>query len=44
MIITCSICGKQLSLEEINDSLLYNEVMVKLCNMVRKRVNQTNCA
>lgn len=44
MTISCSICGKQLSLEEINDCLLYNEVMVKICNMVRKRVNQTNCA
>ena len=39
MTITCSICGKPVSLEEINAIALYNDTIIKICNNVRKRMN-----
>ena len=44
MTITCSICGKPVSLEEINTIALSNETIVKICNIVRKRMERMNRA
>lgn len=45
MTITCSVCGKPLSLSEINSIALTNETIVKICNIVRKRLEQQlHCA
>lgn len=43
MTITCSVCGKPLSLSEINSIALTNETIVKICNIVRKRLEQQMC-
>lgn len=44
MTITCSICGKPVSLEEIREISLENDTIVKICNMVRKRMARMNTA